>query len=129
MGRRGHECEYCGKWTPFMRGQFPSAIEHDIQVGHPLDVQEWDSEIYEALETSDCLWDEKRDFVYWWSRTRSVVKRTRPALLGIRVEVRYDGPKNIARRKRLSWYSSKEHAEMKAKSLIDPGIVPREVAR
>lgn len=75
-----------------------------------MDVQEWDSELYDELLTRDCVWDETTEFVYWWTKNRKTIKRCTPELLSMKLIVRYDAAKKPDRTNRLSWMAKKRSA-------------------
>jgi hypothetical protein len=83
-----------------MRAFFPSSIATDTFIAQPLDVKEWDEDVFSALMSSDCL--EIDGMCYWWNKFRTVVKRAPIAQLIVPLRIKWDKPKSKGRQVFLS---------------------------
>jgi hypothetical protein len=116
LGKRGHTCENCGYWTPFMRSWFPSSILTDTETAEPLDVKEWDEELYQALTTSDCV--EFNGLIYTWNKRHDVVKRNPIALFGMKNSIHWDKPKHLAERYDFLKMAARRSSDLKKQTVL-----------
>lgn len=99
-----------------MRSWYPSGIDRDREIAQSLDVQEWDSELFEALQTSDTV--ELEGWLYSWNKARTVIKRDKIEFLEQEFNIQWDKPKGKARAKMLSWMAKRGHSKDEAQMML-----------